>query len=193
MSLPAEPPTPPTKTSEKLRTDLRAVNRQLALMQDQWEDERRKLAGENAVLQDATKRLNAEVRNAKSELQRHMEWEKSGERDKATMQSVCGRFPSHLGKILTALKELSRAKRTVDELEAELKEERARLRELTTEQSKAERQKEKVVLQLRRTESVRYAPFHKHCRCSLSWCLAGHGRREGAAAQDERGESRTGS
>ena len=92
MSLPAEPPTPPTKTSEKLRTDLRAVNRQLALMQDQWEDERRKLTGENAVLQDATKRLNAEVRNAKSELQRQMEWEKTGERDKATMQSVSNEF-----------------------------------------------------------------------------------------------------
>ena len=58
--------------------------------------------------------------------------------------------------MLNAIQELSRAKRTVDELEAELREERARLRELTTEQSKAERQKEKVVLQLRRTESVRH-------------------------------------
>lgn len=42
----------------------------------------------------------------------------------------------------------------IAELEAELKTERARLRSLTTEQDKAERQKEEVVLHLRRTESV---------------------------------------
>ncbi|THH27181.1 hypothetical protein EUX98_g7008 [Antrodiella citrinella] len=136
MSLPEEPPTPPTKTSEKLRINLQAVNRQLAAMQDQWEEERHKLTGENAVLQDATKRLNAEVRNAKSELQRYVETERAGERGKAAMQS-----------------ELDRARRTVGELESELKEERGRLRELMTEQSKAERRKEQVVLQLRRTES----------------------------------------
>ena len=42
----------------------------------------------------------------------------------------------------------------IEDLEAQLKVERSRLRGLTTEQSKAERQKEEVVLQLRRTESV---------------------------------------
>ncbi|TCD69492.1 hypothetical protein EIP91_007422 [Steccherinum ochraceum] len=136
FSLPPEPPTPPTRTSEKLRLDLLAVNKRLETMQDQWEGERRKLTGENAVLQDATKRLNAEVRSAKSELERYVDIERTGERGKAAMQ-----------------RELERAKRTVDDLESELKQERARLRELTTEQSEAERQKEKVIIQLRRTES----------------------------------------
>ncbi|KAH8103946.1 hypothetical protein BXZ70DRAFT_923662 [Cristinia sonorae] len=136
FSLPEEPPTPPTKTSERLRTDLQAVNRKLTDMQRQWEDERQKLTGENAVLQDATKRLNAEVRNAKSELQRLAEIESAGERGRNAVES-----------------ELERARRTVNELESELRAERARLRELTTEQNSAERQKEKVVLQLRRTES----------------------------------------
>lgn len=56
-----DPPTPPSKTSEKLRTDLHAVNTQLYTMKRQWEDERQKLLGENAVLQDATKRLNAQI------------------------------------------------------------------------------------------------------------------------------------
>jgi hypothetical protein len=38
-------------------------------------------------------------------------------------------------------------------LEEDLKDERARLRDLTVEQSRAEREKENVLLQLRRTES----------------------------------------
>ena len=42
----------------------------------------------------------------------------------------------------------------VDELEEELKAERARLRALMGEQTKAERQKEEVVLYLHRTETV---------------------------------------
>ncbi len=41
------------------------------------------------------------------------------------------------------------------ELEAELKAERSRLRALTAEQTKAQREKEAVLLDLRRTESVR--------------------------------------
>ncbi|KAI0788909.1 hypothetical protein C8Q75DRAFT_879628 [Abortiporus biennis] len=136
ISLPSNPPTPPTKTSEKLRSDLRAVNDHLASMKQQWETERRKLLGENAVLQDAAQRLNAEVRNAKSEIQRYADSERAGERSKAAVQN-----------------ELDKAKRTVEELEAELSSERSRLRSLNTEQTQAERQKEKLNLQLRRTES----------------------------------------
>lgn len=85
--------------------------------------------------------------------------------------------------MLNVLQELDRAKRTVNELESELKGERARLRELTTEQSKAERQKEKVVLQLRRTESVG-SPF----TLVMSPCshhYVGHGRHQGAACENE--------
>ena len=43
----------------------------------------------------------------------------------------------------------------MEELEAELKAERSRLRALTTEQTKAQREKEAVLLDLHRTESVR--------------------------------------
>ncbi|KAI0072304.1 hypothetical protein K474DRAFT_413030 [Panus rudis PR-1116 ss-1] len=133
---PTEPPTPPTKTSEKLRENLRAVNEQLHSMKNQWDEERQKLLGENAVLQDATKRLNTEVRNARTEIQKYADNERAGERSKAVIQS-----------------ELDRAKRAVEDLEQQLSEERSRLRALTTEQTKAQRQKEKVELQLRRTES----------------------------------------
>jgi septal ring factor EnvC (AmiA/AmiB activator) len=49
--------------------------------------------------------------------------------------------------------ELDEAKRTVAELEEDLKSERTRLRVLTVEQTRIEREKENVLLQLRRTES----------------------------------------
>ena len=81
-------PTPPSKTSEKLRTDLHAVNSQLSSMKRQWESERQKLLGENAVLQDATKRLNAEVRNAKSQIQRYVNKERESERNRDGVEQV---------------------------------------------------------------------------------------------------------
>ena len=83
-----EPPTPPTKTSEKLRADLETVNTQLASMKKQWEEEKRQLIGDKAVLQDATTRLHAEVRQAKSEIQRYAESERASEKTKANMQGV---------------------------------------------------------------------------------------------------------
>jgi len=49
--------------------------------------------------------------------------------------------------------ELDQAKQTIADLEEGLKAERARLRDLTVEQSRAEREKDNVLLQLRRTES----------------------------------------
>ena len=52
------------------------------------------------------------------------------------------------------LQELEHAKRVIDELESELTEERARLRTLSTEQSRVQREKDQVAFQLRRTESV---------------------------------------
>ena len=48
------------------------------------------------------------------------------------------------------------ARQAVMGLEAELKDERTRLRKLTTEQGRFERQKNNVLLQLQRTESVRF-------------------------------------
>lgn len=49
--------------------------------------------------------------------------------------------------------ELDQAKRTIADLEEDLKSERTRLRVLTVEQTHIEREKEDVLLQLRRTES----------------------------------------
>jgi myosin protein heavy chain len=49
--------------------------------------------------------------------------------------------------------ELDEAKRAIADLEVDLKAERARLRVLTVEQTHAEREKENVLLQMRRTES----------------------------------------
>ena len=72
----SEPPTPPTKTTERLRADLKSVTDQLAGMKRQWEDERRKLMGENASLKDATNRLNAEVRQAKTDMRRLVDTER---------------------------------------------------------------------------------------------------------------------
>lgn len=72
------------------------------------------------------------------------------------------------------------------ELEAELKAERSRLRALTAEQTKAQREKEAVLLDLRRTESVRLWDFprgdltNKH---SL-----GHDRCARAATTNQAGE-----
>ncbi|KAI0366979.1 hypothetical protein BV20DRAFT_951123 [Pilatotrama ljubarskyi] len=133
MSLPAEPPTPPTRTTEALRSELMEVNVQLESMKKAWEEEKKQLLGENAVLQDAATRLNVEVRNAKDEARKYADAERRGERARAG--------------------DLEKAKQTMAELEAQLKAERSRLRALTTEQTKAQREKEAVLLDLRRTES----------------------------------------
>lgn len=73
------------------------------------------------------------------------------------------------------------------ELEAELKAERSRLRALTAEQTKAQREKEAVLLDLRRTESVSRRDFthgiltNKH--------PIGHDRCARAATANQAGES----
>ena len=50
------------------------------------------------------------------------------------------------------LQELDDAKRTIEELEDELKAQRTRMRSMTTEQSRAERERESVLMKLKRTE-----------------------------------------
>ncbi|KAF9006188.1 hypothetical protein BDQ17DRAFT_1389747 [Cyathus striatus] len=107
-TLPTEPPTPPTKTSESLRAEVASVNNRLKLLQKEWEDEKRQLLGERARLQDKTNQLNTET----------TESERVNERAKSTVQN-----------------ELERAKSTIAELEADLKAERSRLRVLTVDQN----------------------------------------------------------
>ena len=87
---------PPTRNSEVLRAELREVNAQLDNMKHTWETERNKLLGENAVLQDAATRLNAEVRDAKDELRKYASAERAGERARAGIQSVSGDYRSML-------------------------------------------------------------------------------------------------
>ena len=83
-----DPPTPPSKNSEKLRTDLHAVNSQLSSMKRQWENERQMLLGENAALQDTTKRLKSEVRNAKSQIEWYANKERESERNRGDVEQV---------------------------------------------------------------------------------------------------------
>ncbi|KZT69318.1 hypothetical protein DAEQUDRAFT_745317 [Daedalea quercina L-15889] len=136
VSLISEPPTPPTRTSETLRAQLQEVNAQLASMKQQWDDEKCQLLGEKAVLQDAAHRLNSEIRDTKRELKKLVDTGKAGEHARASVQE-----------------ELDHARHVIDELENELTAERARLRTLSTEQSRVQRQKDEVAFQLRRTES----------------------------------------
>ena len=55
----------PAQTSENLKDELRAVNRELASMKKRWHEERRQLLGDNAALKDAADRLSLHIQNAK--------------------------------------------------------------------------------------------------------------------------------
>ncbi|KAJ6514991.1 hypothetical protein C8R47DRAFT_1190230 [Mycena vitilis] len=134
--LPSEPPTPPTRTSEALRSDLHSVNSHLAKMKKQWEEEKQKLIGEKAVLQDAANRLNVQVHKAEEEVKMVAETKKAGEKLRVGVES-----------------ELEEARRVISDLETDLKSERSRLRALSTEQNRVQREKENVLLQLQRTET----------------------------------------
>ncbi|TFK53458.1 hypothetical protein OE88DRAFT_1676650 [Heliocybe sulcata] len=131
-----DPPTPPTKTSETLRANLQAVNGELEAMKAQWAEERKQLLGEKAVLQDAAKRLNLQVAEAQSQAKQVKQDHRSQERTKSSLQA-----------------ELDQTKKTVLDLEEELKAERSRLRGLTSERGRVERQKDDILLQLHRTEA----------------------------------------
>ncbi|KAJ7105464.1 hypothetical protein C8R43DRAFT_1165567 [Mycena crocata] len=135
-TLPSEPPTPPTRTSEALRSDLHSVNSHLAKMKKQWEEEKEKLLGEKAVLQDAANRLNVKVRTVEQEVRMVAETKKAGEKLRVGIEG-----------------ELEEARRVISDLETDLKSERSRLRALSTEQDRVNREKENVLLQLQRTET----------------------------------------
>ncbi|KAG1774133.1 hypothetical protein EV702DRAFT_1126979 [Suillus placidus] len=130
--LPSNPPTPPTKTSEALRLDLHAVNKELDTMKQRWEEEKRHLLGERAVLQDAANRMNMEVRSAKDEAKRATEASRRSRAD---------------------TREVEKAKAVIADLEAELQAERTRLRQMSTEQNRVQREKSVVARQLQRTEA----------------------------------------
>jgi len=84
----ANPPTPLIKTSEALRLELQNVNAQLDTMKKQWQDEKRQLLGEKAVLQDAANRMNIQVQNAKQEVRKAVEAERESRRSRVDTQGV---------------------------------------------------------------------------------------------------------
>ncbi|KAF7308937.1 PACT-coil-coil domain-containing protein [Mycena kentingensis (nom. inval.)] len=128
-TLPSEPPTPPTRTTDALRSDLRSVNANLTKMKQQWEDEKKRLLGEKAVLQDAANRLNVEARQVAA-------GQKSAERLRVGVEA-----------------ELEQARKTILDLEADLEAERSRLRGSSAEATRAQREKKNVEAQLGRAES----------------------------------------
>jgi myosin protein heavy chain len=68
----------PAKTSENLKDELRAVNRELTSMKKQWHQERRQLLGDNAVLKDAADRLNLQIQDAKERAKQTHEKARTG-------------------------------------------------------------------------------------------------------------------
>jgi myosin protein heavy chain len=142
----------PVKTSESLQDELQAVNRELGSMKRKWQEERQQLLGDNAVLKDAANRLDLEVQDVKERAEK-----KERKHDKARngVLGVCFLFLSVgcFAHLYWNSQELDEAKQTIADLEEGLKAERTRLRVLTLEQTRAEREKENVLLQLRRNES----------------------------------------
>ena len=76
------------ESSEEFHTKVRELNTDLTGLKQSWEEERKKLMGDNAVLQDAATRLNAEMREAKDELRKYAHAERANERARADIQSV---------------------------------------------------------------------------------------------------------
>jgi chromosome segregation ATPase len=102
-------------------------------MKQRWENEKRQLLGEKAVLQDAANRMNMEVRSAKDEANRAAEASRRPRAD---------------------TREIEKAKAVIADLEADLQAERTRLRQMSTEQNRVQREKSGITRQLQRTEAV---------------------------------------
>ncbi|KAF8159408.1 hypothetical protein B0H34DRAFT_703324 [Crassisporium funariophilum] len=135
-NLPHEPPTPPTRTSEALKANLQSVNSHLDGLKKEWEDEKKKLLGEKAILENAANRLNGQIKATKDETRKHAETTRAGEKVRANAQN-----------------ELEKARSTIAVLETELSSERSRLRTMITEQDRMQREKKQILTGLQRTES----------------------------------------
>ena len=147
--LPLEPSVSQITTAEDLRRDLQTVNEELNGLKKKWKEEKKQLVNENAVLQDTANRLNAQV---KEEARRLAETERKGEKKRLTVENVS--FVIYLIMVSDIAQELENARKTMQELEGELKLERSRLRNLDTQQDRMQRDKDSLLNQLRRTESV---------------------------------------
>ncbi|KAF9515240.1 hypothetical protein BS47DRAFT_1391776 [Hydnum rufescens UP504] len=134
----------PAQSREALQSSLEKVNDELLNLKAKWANEKQVLAGEKAVLRDTANRLNAEIKaeSAKVELERKKALEMArrlqddAERQKALLQL-----------------ELDRAGTTISSLETDLRQERAKLRSLVTEQTRISREKGEIKSKLGRTET----------------------------------------
>jgi hypothetical protein len=142
----------PAKTPESVKEEVKAVNRELTLMKKKWDEERRQLLGDKAVLKDAANRLNLQMQDAQKRAEQK---ERQHEKARNGVLDVWLFFILFVECFSDSsdLQELDEAKRTIADLEEGLKAERSRLRVLTVEETRIEREKENVLLQLRRTEA----------------------------------------
>ncbi|KAG6334363.1 hypothetical protein ID866_4724 [Astraeus odoratus] len=134
--LPSNPPTPPTKSSEAFRHDLQSMNAQLDKMKREWQEEKRRLLGEQAILEDAANRMKLEARTAKEETKKAIEAERAHRKSRAENQEA-----------------VEKAKAVVSDLETELQAERVRLRQMSIEYERLRREARDVARQLQRTEA----------------------------------------
>ncbi len=141
-------------------------------MHKHWEEEKSQLLGEKAMLQDTTNSLNLQLQTAKEETKRVSQSGKVKDRVQADVQQVWV-YDVHVR--FTTLpdpdgsQELENARQVIAGLESELRSERAQLRVLGTEQSRLQREREDVLGQLRRTESV--SRFLGHGPLDLLTCI----------------------
>lgn len=160
----------PSKSREALQTALQHVNKELSGLKIQWVSERQALVGEKEALRNAADRLNAEIKAEAAERRRAIEMAKGlkdeAAREKALLQVVSVHIMSYLvsgadGDCIT--QELDSARASISTLESDLRQERARLRTLTAEQTRVFRDKGEVLNKLEQTESVR--KFEASTRC----------------------------
>jgi len=135
-------------------------------MKEQWEREKKRLLGEKAILQDTAHKLNLQVRSAQDEAKRSAESGKAAQKARVSVQAVSLILVFRCAALsdwrLVWRQELDTAKQSIATLESELRAERSKLRSLLTEQDRCERERENVLVELRRTESVSNTPI-----CSL--------------------------
>jgi DNA repair exonuclease SbcCD ATPase subunit len=87
-SLLSELSTSPGPTTEVLQSQLRAVNDQLEAMKIEWSNEKRRLLGEKAALQDTAQRLNAQIRETQSVAQKAAQAEAAGKKARSSIEAV---------------------------------------------------------------------------------------------------------
>ncbi|KAL5492538.1 hypothetical protein ACEPAI_3985 [Sanghuangporus weigelae] len=122
-------------TNAALQFRLAAVTAELGSLKKQRDEELVSSSGEKAMLRDATNRLNIEIKRAKKELKAAEQRGHMAERSKSELQ-----------------KELTRARKIIDDLEYYLQSERSRLRTMDLENSNALREKERILQKLHETE-----------------------------------------